>query len=137
MAFAGGCYCGEVRYECDGSILMRGLCFCLTCQKISGGAGNMFIGVMGDKFRFTKGTVKEFAQTPGSPTRSFCGMCGVHLISRSPKAPEGVLIRVGTMDDPGLYEGPQVVVWTSEMQAFHQLPPGVPAHPQFPKPPKG
>lgn len=131
---SGGCYCGEVRYEFDGPALMRGLCFCRTCQKISGGAGNLFLGLMADNFRLTRGALKEFTRTPESPTRSFCGTCGVQLISRSPKAPGGVLIRVGTLDDPGVYEGPQVVVWTSEMQAFHQLPPGVPAHPQFPRP---
>ena len=31
--FTGGCYCGEVRYQGEGPPLMRGLCYCLTCQK--------------------------------------------------------------------------------------------------------
>jgi hypothetical protein len=137
MTFSGGCYCGEVRSECDGPILMRGLCLCRTCQKISGGAGNVFAGVVADAFRYTQGTPKEFARTPESPARSFCGTCGVQLTSKSPRAPGGVLIRVGTLDQPKIFEGPQVVVWTSEMQAFHQLPPGVPAWPQFPKAPAG
>jgi hypothetical protein len=136
MAFTGGCYCGGVRYECDGPVRMRGLCFCRTCQVISGGAGNPFVGVMADVFRYTKGEPREFAhperETP--PVRSFCAMCGVQLTSRSPKAPGGVLIRVGTLDDLGVFEGPQVVVWTSEMQPWHQAPPGVPSWPQFPRP---
>ena len=134
MAFTGGCYCGAVRYECDGPVQMRGLCFCRTCQMISGGAGNMFIGVMADAFRYIKGEPKEFAHPDrdAPPVRSFCATCGVHLTSRSPKAVGGVLIRVGTLDDPGAFEGPQLVVWTSEMQVFHQLPPGVPNYPKFP-----
>ena len=134
MAFAGGCYCGAVRYECDGPVLMRGLCFCRTCQMISGGAGNLFMGVMADVFRLTRGELKEFAhpERDAPPVRSFCGTCGVQVISRSPKAPGGVLIRVGTLDDPKVFEGPELVVWTSEMQAFHQLPPGVKAWPKFP-----
>jgi hypothetical protein len=45
-----------------------------------------------------------------------------------------VLIKVGTLDDPGLFEGPQLVTWTSEMQKFHLLPTDVPAHPEFPRP---
>ena len=94
----------------------------------------MFIGVEADQFRYTKGMTKAFAQTPDAPTRSFCGRCGVQLTSSSPRAPGGVLIRVGTLDDPAVYLGPQFVTWTSEMQAFHQLPPDVPAHPQFPRP---
>lgn len=136
MSFTGGCYCGAVRYACDGAVLMRGLCFCRTCQKISGGAGNLFLGVMADTFGFTQGTPREFAhperETP--PVRSFCETCGVHLTSRSPRAPGGLLIKVGTLDDPGIFEGPSLVVWTSEMQAFHQAPPGVPSYERFPTP---
>jgi hypothetical protein len=45
-----------------------------------------------------------------------------------------VLIKVGTLDDPSVYEGPQLVTWTSEMQKFHLLPSDVPAHPEFPRP---
>ncbi len=57
-----------------------------------------------------------------------CGTCGVHLTAQSPRAPGGVIVKVGTLDEPGLFKGPQLTVWTSEMQAFHQLPPDVPAH---------
>jgi hypothetical protein len=39
-----------------------------------------------------------------------------------------VPIKVGTLDDPGLFEAPQVVVWTDEKKAFDLLPPGVPAY---------
>jgi hypothetical protein len=137
MSFTGGCFCGEVRYEAQGPILMRGQCMCRTCQTISGGGGNLFIAVGADGFRFTKGAPKEFTRPdpPDSPTRSFCGTCGVHLTGRSPKGPGAVIIKVGTLDDPGVFEGPQVVVWTDEMQAFHLLPPGVPAHGKMPKRP--
>jgi hypothetical protein len=45
-----------------------------------------------------------------------------------------VLIKVGTLDDPTLFEGPQMVTWTSEMQKFHLLPPDVPAYPEIPRP---
>jgi hypothetical protein len=103
---------------------------------ISGGAGNPFLGVMADAFRYTKGEPKEFAHPDkeAPPVRSFCATCGVQLTSRSPKAPGGVLIRVGTLDDPGVFEGPQLVVWTSEMQPWHLAPPDVPSWPQFPRP---
>jgi hypothetical protein len=94
------------------------------------------MAVNADGFRFTKGTPREFAHPDRDrpPTRSFCGTCGVHLTARSPRAPGAVLIKVGTLDDPGLFEGPQLVVWTSEMQPFHLLPPHVPAHAELPRP---
>jgi len=49
----------QVRYQCEGPPLMRGQCCCLTCQKISGGAGNLFMAVDGQSFQFTKGTPRR------------------------------------------------------------------------------
>src|SRR2546428_8026483 len=123
LTFTGGCYCGGIRYQCEGPALLRGLCYCRTCQAISGGAGNLF-------------TPRSFNKNdrPGSPTRHFCGACGVHLTARSERAPAAVLIKVGTLDDPSVFEGPQLVTWTSEMQKFHLLPADVPTHPEFPRP---
>src|SRR5882724_12638588 len=58
-----------------------------------------------------KGTPRSFNKNdrPGSPTRHFCGACGVHLTARSERAPAAVLIKVGTLDDPSVFEGPQLV----------------------------
>lgn len=133
--FEGGCLCGAVRYIVDGPTRMGGLCLCKTCQKVSGGAGNIFMGVDATTFRFTKGEPLAYCSGGNAPTRLFCGTCGVHLTAQSPRAPGGVIVKVGTLDEPGLFKGPQLTVWTSEMQAFHQLPPDVPAFPEFPKPP--
>jgi len=104
---------------------------------ISGGAGNLFMAVNAEGFQFTKGTPRAFNKKdrPGSPTRHFCLSCGVHLTARSELAPGAVLIKPGTLDDPSAFEGPQLVTWTSEMQKFHLLPPGVPAYPEMPRPP--
>ena len=134
--FTGGCYCGEVRYQCEGLPLMRGQCYCLACQMISGGAGNLFMAVEAQGFQFTQGSPKSFNKKDrhGSPTRHFCPTCGVHLTARSDLAPSAVLIKIGTLDDPSVFGGPQLVTWTSEMQKFHLLPPDVPAHAEFPRP---
>jgi hypothetical protein len=130
MTLAGGCFCGAVRYQAAGPVRFRGQCLCRTCQKISGGAGNLFVVVDAGGFAFTKGRPKTFnrAERPESPTRSFCGKCGVHLTARSARAEGVVLIKVGTLDDPSIFEAPEVVVWTDEKHPFHLLPPGVPAH---------
>ena len=132
MALTGGCYCGAVRFEADGPIRMRGLCLCSTCQRLSGGAGNLFIGLDAAGFRYTTGEPRRFALAENTPTREFCGDCGTQLAGRSPRAPGGVIVKVGALDDPSAFEGPAVVVWTEEKQAFHLLPAGVPAFPRFP-----
>lgn len=138
MALTGGCFCGEVRYAAEGPPRFRGQCFCRTCQMLSGGAGNMFLVVQASGFAYAKGRPKSFTRTDGAPTRDFCEICGVHLTACSPLAPGVVLIKVGTLDDPAVFGGPEAVYWTGEKQEFHLLPPGVPAHerpkPQAPQP---
>lgn len=116
---------------------MRGQCYCLTCQMISGGAGNLFMAVGAEGFQFVKGTPRAFNKQdrPGSPTRHFCQVCGVHLTARSELAAGAVLIKIGTLDDPSVFKGPELVTWTSEMQKFHLLPPGVRAYAEMPRPP--
>ena len=51
LTFTGGCYCGEVRYQCEGPQRLKGLCYCRTCQMISGGAGNLFMAVDAHGYR--------------------------------------------------------------------------------------
>lgn len=132
MTLTGGCFCGQLRFEAEGPIRMRGLCLCRTCQKISGGAGNLFIGLDASGFRYTEGSPRRFARSADAPSREFCPDCGVHVAGRSPRAPGGVIVKVGSLDDPSAFEGPTLVVWTEEKQAFHRLPDGVPAYPRFP-----
>ena len=88
-------------------------------------------------FKFTRGTPRSFNKQKHSwsPTRHFCEVCGVHLTARSERAPGAVLVKVGTLDDPSVFQGPRLVTWTSEMQAFHLLPPDVPAFAEIPRPP--
>ena len=74
----GGCYCKAVRYECRRPLRFQGLCFCRTCQMISGGAGNLFAAVDADTFRFTSGSPRSFTNEEHAwrPTRHFCDICG-------------------------------------------------------------
>src|SRR4051812_20420870 len=111
MSLTGGCYCGAVRFAIDGAVRMRGFCLCRSCQKISGGAGNLFLGIEADAFRYIKGEPSRFALSPDAPCREFCATCGTHLAARSPKAPSGLVVKVGALDDPSRFEGPEIAVW--------------------------
>jgi hypothetical protein len=132
MTLTGGCYCGALRYEISGELPMRGLCLCKTCQKISGGAGNLFFGILANTFRYTRGEPRRFARAADTPAREFCSECGVHIAARSPKLPEGLVVKIGTLDDPSVFEGPKMVFWTQEKQDFHELPAGIPAFTTLP-----
>ncbi len=137
MRIEGGCYCKEVRYEYEGEPLMRAQCHCRECQYITGGSPNVFLGVAPAGFRFTRGAPKPFTRTDiDNPyTREFCPNCGTHLVTRSASRPGLLVIKVGTMDDPSAYGGPQVAIWLADKQPWHRVPEGVPCFEQFPPPP--
>lgn len=84
----------------------------------------MFIGLEAGAFRYTRGEPRRFARadTSDAPAREFCAECGVHVASRSPKAPGGLIVKVGALDDPAAFEGPDMVFWAQEKQPFHLLP---------------
>ena len=130
----GGCFCGDLRYEIVGEIPWRALCLCKTCQKISGGAGNLFVGIEASAFRYTQGEPQRFSRDGAdmTPIREFCGRCGVHVSGRLPAVPQGVVVKIGTLDDPAAFEGPNMVFWTREKQAFHIVPDGVEAFETLP-----
>ncbi len=134
MSIAGGCYCGAVRYESEGDALMKAQCHCRECQYLTGGSPNVFMAVPADGFRYTKGQPKGFTRTDidGAVTREFCPDCGTHLVTRAPALPNGVVLKVGGMDDPSQFGGPDIAIFTVDAQPFHQIPEGVPAFERVP-----
>ncbi len=130
----GGCFCGAVRYEAEGEPIMKGQCHCRQCQFFAGGSPNLFLAMPIDGFAYTSGTPKPFAR-PDAPvlpaTRDFCAICGTHLVTHAQGLP-AALIKVGTLDDPGVYGGAEVAVFTSDRQAFHQIAEGIAAFDKLP-----
>jgi len=127
MGLEGGCYCKALRYEAGGAPVFKGQCHCRECQYFSGGHPNAVMGMPAASFSYTKGTPKSFARKdlPNPVTREFCAECGTQILARSPSLPGAVLLKVGTLDDPSVYEGPQMVIFTIDKQAFHHVPAGV------------
>jgi hypothetical protein len=134
MALEGGCYCGSVRYRAEGDAMFKGQCHCRECQYISGGHPNVVIGMSEAGFAYTKGAPKTFRRKDlDNPVgREFCSECGTHLLTKTSGLPGAVLIKVGTLDDPSAFGGPQMVIWTIDKQNFHHLPEGVPAFERLP-----
>jgi hypothetical protein len=126
MEIEGGCYCGAVRYKVEGDALFRGQCHCRECQFISGGAPNLTMGFPITSFSYTKGEAKPFqrADLDNGVVREFCADCGTHLVSKPPTMPMAML-KVGTMDDPSLFGGPQMAIYLCDKQDFHQVPDGI------------
>ena len=134
MKLEGGCYCKAIRYRAEGDPVFKGQCHCRECQYISGGHPNVIIGMPANRFVYTQGAPKPFARKdlPNAVTREFCPECGTHLITRTPALPGVALIKVGTLDDPSVFGGPQMVIFTVDKQSFHHLPEGVPTFERTP-----
>jgi hypothetical protein len=130
----GGCYCGAVRYAAAGEPLMKGQCHCRECQYLSGGSPNLFLLMPLDGFHYERGSPKQFTRSDidHAVTREFCADCGTHLTTRQPGLP-GVVLKVGTLDDPGQFGAAQLAIFAVDKQAFHQIPAGLPTFERLPQ----
>ena len=129
----GGCYCGAVRYQSAGEPMMRAQCHCRECQYITGGGPNFFMMVGADGFVYTKGAPSRFTRSDieRPVTREFCGTCGTHIATRVPGRPMLVL-KVGTLDDPSHFGGPELAIFTIDRQPFHIVGEGIPQFDRMP-----
>lgn len=101
----GHCLCGYVSYEYSGHIGPANYCHCEDCRRSTGSAFN--IGVRFDVagFRIVSGNPKAFTKRGESGfelTRHFCPECGSPIYTSSPRHPEYVYVKAGTLDDPNL-----------------------------------
>lgn len=126
MKLEGGCYCGNVRYVAEGEPILKAQCHCRECQYITGGSPNVFIAMPAEGFRYTGATPKGFARKDLEKpvTREFCPDCGTHVVTR-PARMKAVIVKVGTLDDPKLYGGPDAAIYTIDKQDFHRIPEGI------------
>ncbi|MBW2391574.1 MAG: GFA family protein [Deltaproteobacteria bacterium] len=120
MEVEGGCYCGAVRYKAEGDALFKGQCHCRECQYGSGGAPNYVMALPEAGFSYTKGAAREFSRSDLD-----------NPVTR-PSLPGAVLIKVGTLDDPKEYGGPQMAIFTIDKQSFHHIPEGLPSFERTP-----
>jgi len=133
MSLTGRCYCGSLKFRIDSDSAFNGQCHCRECQYISGGAPNVVLGVPSDGFHYTEGTPASFTRddldTP--VVREFCGKCGTHILARPPGMGLDI-VKVGTLDDPSQYQGPQMAIFMCDAQAFHTVPEGIPTFDKAP-----
>ena len=126
----GGCYCGAARYQAEGDPMLKAECYCRECQYITGGAYVLVMAMPIEGFSMVKGSVKGFTrQDIEHPvTREFCENCGTHLFTRAPRFKQGVIIKVGSMDDPSLFGKAESANYVSDAQPHHRLPEDRPQH---------
>ncbi len=96
----GGCLCGAVRFEVDGTIGPITCCHCSQCRRASGSAFTAAASVDADGFRIVQGAelVGAFESSPQN-RRMFCSRCGSQLFGKHDAYPAIVRVRAGAFDD--------------------------------------
>ena len=125
---SGGCYCGEIQYNSAGDVAMKIQCHCRECQYFTGGNTGFTMVVPDAGFQYTKGTPEAFSRDdlPAAVTREFCANCGTQIIARAQSLTGMVILKVGTLDDPSVFEGPKLAIYTKDRQPFHMTCEGIP-----------
>ena len=129
----GGCICGAIRYECSTEPVLSGNCHCRDCQKTSGSGFSASIFVPIDAVKIA-GEVKYYdvnGDSGHNVSRGFCPICGSNVFGK-PAIVAGIIgIRVGTFDDPSLYQ-PKMNIFTKNAQKWAFLDPNLPQFSDMP-----
>jgi len=125
----GRCLCGSVTYEYAGRVGPASYCHCEDCRRCTGSAFNVGVRMRLADFRVSSGDPKGFTKRADSGqelTRHFCSDCGSPLFTSSPKHPEHVYVKAGTLDDPGLVE-PAHESWVVSAVPWSRIPGALPS----------
>ena len=131
MGRAGGCLCGNIRYELASEPDDCGWCHCRTCQLYGGAPAMAFASVPVQDFAWTKGNDQvRWLKSSSFGERAFCPTCGTPLQIRVEHQPETVDFPVATLDEPDSVEPGFHIFWGSKLAWFN---PGddLPKHDKF------
>ena len=134
MKRTGGCQCGAVRYECAGEPFGLFACHCTECRKQSASAFGMSAPIAREGFLVSKGEPKFWARRGDSGLIircAFCGDCGSRLWDEPADAPQIVVLKGGSLDDPVDFAA-AIHIWTSRKLPGVVIPEGAK---QFPREP--
>jgi hypothetical protein len=97
----GGCYCGAIRYEADGTPFNETNCHCSICRRTSGAPFVTWFSVRASEFRFVRGHPTRFNSSEKG-TRSFCPRCGTQLTFASSDFPDEIDVSTCSLDNPDI-----------------------------------
>lgn len=119
----GHCLCGQVVYTYTGSAGPAGYCHCEDCRRCTGSAFNVSVRMKAALFAIQSGEVKGFTKRGSSGnelTRHFCAQCGSPIYTSSPRHPEYIYVKAGTLDDPDIV-APEHQSWVTSAVPWHRI----------------
>ncbi|CAG8898981.1 unnamed protein product [Penicillium egyptiacum] len=101
MTLTGSCMCGGITYAVEADTYVSALCYCIDCQKWTGGAFTSNVVVPRTTFKLTKGTPNTYDIVGNSGKINkhfFCPTCGSGLYTELELNPDNVVVKAGTLD---------------------------------------
>ena len=97
ITFAGGCHCGQVRYQVQVEKLEAVKCNCSICNK----KGVIHLIVPATRFNLLQGqdALSTYTFNTGIAKHQFCRHCGIHSFYRPRSHPDGYDINLRCLDD--------------------------------------
>jgi hypothetical protein len=123
-AYAGGCFCGHIRYLIRGEASSATICHCSMCRRASGAPCVAWATFASPQIEWLAGTPREFASSDKA-VRSFCGECGTALTFRLLENAAETDVTLGSLDRPELIF-PRDHTYTAAQVAWLRLADGLP-----------
>ena len=101
---AGGCLCGDIRFEISGGPVGTGFCHCNICKKALGAPVNAWVAFLKSDVKFLDSKPQQY-RSSDIAERGFCPKCGTSLSYRlfKPEISEFLILCTGSMDNPEDY----------------------------------
>ena len=122
-SLAGGCQCGELRYQIDGEPMTLYVCHCKDCQKQSSSAFGMSLWVKPEQFKLMSGKLSFYLTRGDSGALkkcSYCRSCGSRIYHCADQPSATLSIKAGSLDDTSRLQ-PIAHLWTRSAQPWIEL----------------
>lgn len=124
----GGCFCGNVRYETDGTPFNASLCHCIDCRRVASSPLAAWFSVKREALHYVAAQPKEFASSD-KVLRTFCPDCGSPLTYWNADAADDIDVATCSLDDPAAVP-PADHVWASRKLQWLHTEDGLPHYPE-------
>jgi hypothetical protein len=122
---SGGCMCGQVRYEAEGTPYHETICHCSDCRRAAGAASVAWFTVKRAGLRWS-GAPAGFKSSEHC-VRRFCSACGTSLTFEDDRHPDELDLTTASLDDPG-QAPPKDHVYAGSKVGWEAICDGLPAY---------
>jgi hypothetical protein len=132
---SGGCLCRAVRYTATAEPIACRVCWCRDCQYFAAGNATVNVVFLAAAVSIS-GPLRGYTSIADSGNRMhrrFCELCGTPVTSASEARPHLMILRAGTLDEPGLAH-PALTIWTGSAPTWACIDATLPSTPGQPPP---